>query len=404
MRPSPALSTRRSRPRRRVLVLALLVGAGVCPAVSAQSPTSAPAPLAPVEAPLADRQISAYVREVFQDRDGNHWFGTNGEGVCRFDGMALTYFGPGQGFGGLAVRGIAQDNRGAMWFATDAGVTRYASGTFTNYTTEDGLTANSIWSMLLDRDGTLWVGTHGGVCRLEGETFVPFPLPRVEVERPESRFSPKVVFAMEQDRAGHLWFGTDGEGAHRYDGTSFTSYTTKDGLGSDLVRSIRADRRGRIWIGTDGGGVSCLDGTAVRTYTHEDGLCNDRIFEILQVRNDDIWFSTLGAGACRYDGTTFTAYGAAQGLSTDDHPCPCGSGARSRDCHGPFGPHVQEFCEDRAGVLWLGCSGGLFRLDGERFVNVTRDGPWPARPAPSDGAADANRTTSDPDGREAVGR
>lgn len=32
--------------------------------------------------------------------------------------------------------------------------------------------------------------------------------------------------------------------------------------------------------------------------------------------------------------------------------------------------------EDKRGRLWCGFSGGLFRLDGERFVHVPREGPW----------------------------
>lgn len=326
------------------------------------------------------RQISDYVREVFEDREGNLWFGTNGEGVCRYDGESLAYFSVKEGFGGIAVRGIVQDADGALWFATDGGVTRYAAGAFTNFTKANGLADDSVWSMMLDRSGTIWVGTHEGVCRFDGASFVPFPLPRVEIDEPESRFSPRVVFAMIQDREGNLWFGTDGEGAHRYDGASFTSYTTKHGIGGNMVRSIREDRHGRIWIGSDGGGVTCIDGTTRRTYTAKDGLSNDRIYEILEDRAGNLWFSTLGAGACRWDGTTFTAVGDEQGLSINDLPCPCGSGSRYRKCHGPNGAHVQEFLEDRAGILWVGCSGGLFRRDGARFVNVTRDGPWPKRP------------------------
>lgn len=320
----------------------------------------------PASPSLDERQISMYVREVFQDRDGVYWFGTNGDGVCRYDGAGLTYFNVGEGFGGEAVRGIVQDDGGALWFATNRGVTRYASGVFTNYTSAHGLSDDSVWSILCDRAGTIWAGTHEGVCRFAvgAESFEPFPLPRVEVEHPESRFSPKVVFAMHEDRTGAIWFGTDGEGAHRYDGASFTTFTTADGLAGNLVRAITGDRRGRIWIGTDGGGASRYDGATFRNFDAGDGLSNCRIFEILEDRAGNMWFSTLGAGACRWDGTTFTAFREDHDLVLFDRP------ARS---------HVQEFFEDRDGVLWIGCSGGLFRFDGATFVNVTKDGPWPER-------------------------
>lgn len=196
------------------------------------------------------------------------------------------------------------------------------------------------------------------------------------MERPESRFSPLVVLAMLEDRDGNIWFGTDGEGTHRWDGASFTSYTTKEGLGGNMVCSIAQDRNGRVWIGSDGGGVSRLEGRAVRTFTTEDGLTSDRVWEIREDRAGNMWFSTLGAGACRWDGEAFRPFGVAQGLSVNEFPCECGSGFTFGTCHGPSGGHVQEIFEDRDGVLWFGCSGGLFRLEGERLVNVTREGPW----------------------------
>jgi streptogramin lyase len=361
-------TTRWTPKQRHASILSLLICACLPVVSSAQNLIGAQA-LADPSPP----QISEYVREVFQDRDGDFWFGTNGDGVCRFDGKSLTYLSVKDGFGGVAVRGILQDEDGTMWFATNGGVSRYESGVFTNYTAAHGLSADSVWSMMLDSAGTIWVGTHEGVCRFDGESFGPFPLPKVAVENPESRFSPKVVFAMFEDQTGDLWFGTDGEGAHRYDGDSFTSYTMKDGLAGDLVRCIRGDRLGRIWIGTDGGGVSCFDGTAFRTFTTADGLSNDRIFEILEDSSGNMWFSTLGAGACRYDGTSFTAFREDPGLILYGRP------ARA---------HVQEFLEDKDGVLWLGCSGGLFRLDGESFVNVTRNGPWPNSPSQPDDPQD----------------
>lgn len=357
----------------------------------AQRPAPAPEPVR-TRAPDGPAQISDYVREVYQDRAGNMWFGTNGEGVCRWDGESLEFFSVLQGFGGVAVRGIAQGEDGALWFATERGVTRYLDGAFTNYGEEDGLSDRDVWSLMIDSAGVVWAGTLGGVCRFDGEAFAPFALPRVEVENPESRFSPEVLFAMHEDREGNLWFGTDGEGAHRWDGESFTSFTTKDGLGGNMVRSIASDRHGGIWIGSDGGGVSRYDGAAFRTFTMEDGLSGDRVWEILEDSAGNMWFSTLGAGACRWDGMVFTQFSVERGLDTNGFACPCGSGFTSGTCHGPGGGHVQEFFEDSDGVLWFGCSGGLFRLEGERVVNVTREGPWKAE---AQKAADPFEMTKD---------
>ena len=166
-----------------------------------------------------------------------------------------------------------------------------------------------------------------------------------------------------EDQDGNLWFAMDGEGVRKFDGESFTTYTTTDGLAGNNVRSIYGDRRGRIWIGTNGYGVSCYDGTAFRNFTEKDGLTNNSIWAILEDSAGNMWFSTAGEGACRYDGETFTAFREDHGLTINGLPTHA---------------IVNDMFEDKDGILWFGCSDGLWRLDGEAFLNVTRDGPWPA--------------------------
>jgi|AP82_1055514.scaffolds.fasta_scaffold240243_2 hypothetical protein len=46
------------------------------------------------------------------------------------------------------------------------------------------------------------------------------------------------VYAVLVDREGLLWFGTDGSGVSRYDGNEFKTFTTRDGLAGNSVRSI----------------------------------------------------------------------------------------------------------------------------------------------------------------------
>lgn len=341
----------------------------------AQSPRSADPTPAPVRPPLAPQpdpthdisvQISEYVRCVFQDRDGHMWFGTNSDGVCRYDGESLTFLSSKDGLVGHAVRKIVQTADGAMWFTTERGVSRYHDGKFTTYTVADGLSSDDTWSMMLDRAGTLWVGTREGVCRFvhageavgEGGTekrFVPFEIPRAEVDTPSFRFDPRLVWSMIEDRDGAIWFGTDGEGVRKYDGKTFTTYTTKNGLAGNMVRCILADRDGRIWIGAEHAGLTRFDGAAFRTFTANDGLGNDRVYSIFEDKAGNLWISTLADGVTRYDGTSFTAYR------------QLGNLART---------HVQSIFQDKDGTLWFGCSGGVFRFDGESFINVTKDGPW----------------------------
>jgi ligand-binding sensor domain-containing protein len=56
-----------------------------------------------------------------------------------------------------------------------------------------------------------------------------------------------------QDIVGNLWFSTDGEGVYRFDGKSFTNFTTKDGICDNYTSDIIQDKSGNILIGTNSG-------------------------------------------------------------------------------------------------------------------------------------------------------
>ena len=117
-------------------------------------------------------QISQYIRRMFQDRNGTIWFGTNGDGLARYDarlndsskqGSPLAYFTVNEGFGGQAVRGIVEEQNGNLWFATDAGVWRYDGKYFEQFDRKNGLGSNEVWSILIDKSGAVWCGTEAGV-------------------------------------------------------------------------------------------------------------------------------------------------------------------------------------------------------------------------------------------------
>ncbi|MDP1744943.1 MAG: two-component regulator propeller domain-containing protein [Bacteroidota bacterium] len=131
-----------------------------------------------------------------------------------------------------------------------------------------------------------------------------------------------------KDRAGNLWFGTLGGGVSKYDGKSFTNYTSIQGLASNLVSCIIEDKIGNMWFGTSGGGVSKYDGRSFTNFTTEAGLANNRVVSISEDKNGDLWFST-DAGISKYDpkikrGTeakSFNNYTTAQGLLSNTVIC-----------------------------------------------------------------------------------
>ena len=96
-----------------------------------------------------------------------------------------------------------------------------------------------------------------------------------------------------KDRCGNMWFGTQGGGASRYDGKSFTNYTANQGLANNTVLCITEDKNGNMWFGTNGGGVSKYDGKCFTNFTTEQGLVNNRVYSIAEEKNGNLWFSTI---------------------------------------------------------------------------------------------------------------
>lgn len=163
---------------------------------------------------------------ILKDRKGNLWFGTQAEGVCRFDGTTLTWFKE-KGLAGPAVLGLFEDSKGNLWFGNNgAGLFMYDGKTLTNFTEEKGL-GNADFRA----SGKPGLGT----------------LAR--------------VYSINEDNIGNIWVGTVDAGVWKFDGNNLTNYTTKDGLTSNAVNTIYKDKNGELWFGTDSNGINKFNGT-----------------------------------------------------------------------------------------------------------------------------------------------
>ena len=70
------------------------------------------------------------------------------------------------------------------------------------------------------------------------------------------------------------------------------TYSSTDGLANNIVSSIDQDKNGFLWIGTYGG-ISRYDGREFRTYTMKDGLSFDAVRTVFADKdNDDVWVGT----------------------------------------------------------------------------------------------------------------
>jgi ligand-binding sensor domain-containing protein len=301
-----------------------------------------------------DGQLCQHLREIYQDRKGNLWFGTNVYDLMMYDGDELVYITEKEGFSGGRVTGIAEDSAGNIWFATGFGLNKYDGKSFTIFTDKDGLANSEIWSLHIDSKGIIWIGHNEGLSRFDGEIFERIVIPKPQVEEPNTVYSPNRITGISEDNAGNLWLGTDGYGISRYDGETFVHFTEADGLCDNTIYDLMRDSKGNIWIGTFWGGVCKYDGETFTNYTKDGIIKGDEAGGFFEDNNGDIWFGVENNGVYRYDGKHFSHYYKEEGLDAS----------------------VLSIYRDRESRFWFGGWGGLFRYQDDRFSPVTRDGPW----------------------------
>ncbi len=184
---------------------------------------------------------------------------------------------------------VAIDREGNKWcFAWLSGALKFDGANWTKYDTLGGMPSIRISAVAVDSSNNKWFGIRdpsvSGVCKYDGANWTHYD---------ETNALPTISSCQEifTEINGNVWFGFLDYGAVKYDGTDWTSYTPGDGLVNKAVFAIEIDKRGDIWFGTDSG-VSMFDGTTFTNYTKEDGLVDESVTAIAVDENNNKWIGT----------------------------------------------------------------------------------------------------------------
>ncbi|MEO6611567.1 MAG: two-component regulator propeller domain-containing protein [Chitinophagaceae bacterium] len=297
-----------------------IVPTGVAIAVTGKKiPFSEPAPVKAAPMRFKDNATSSiqyldvdqglaypFITAVYEDKKGILWFGVDGVGISKYDGINITTYSVKEGLTDNIVTTIFEDRNNKLWIGTVGGLTCFDGKNFTQFTEKNGLPSNMINSILEDRKGDLWFSTKAGLTRYDGKFFTNYT--------PKQGLPSDTIYKCIEDRRGNLWIGTK-RGVAKFDGESFTHYTPADGLQDYLITDILEDHNGNIWFGSVGQGLARFDGKKFTRYTTKEGLSDNIIWSLVEDHNRDIWISTSDGGLNKFDGTNFTWYTTEQGLS-----------------------------------------------------------------------------------------
>ena len=292
--------------------------------------------------PLVDRD---YYR-LYEDREGNIWIGTEGDGLYRARQQSITVYSKQDGLVGRNIYPLYEDGAGAVWIGMYGnGLSRFKNGVFTNYTVRNGLSSDDVTSLYEDRNGNLWVGTIGGNLQISSKGGFKSVL-----ELSRSFNVSNNVYAIYQDREKTLWFGTNEKLVRYRDGVA-TSLTRRDGLAGDDIKVIIEGASGCIWIGAYGG-VTCIKDGKLTPYTEREGLPSNSVRALYEDADGVLWIGTYDGGLGRFKNGRFTRYTTREGLFNDG---------------------VFQILEDACGHLWMSSNRGIYRVQ-KQELNDFADG------------------------------
>lgn len=185
------------------------------------------------------------------------------------------------------VYGVAEGKNGEIWLATEGGVARFAKGKWTNWNHDKGIGApfEKVKSAITFKNDPGKFSEHHAQQKKE------MGLGGVDIS-----YNPNYIIALVVDNKGQVWAGTWGGGLSRYDGKSWKTYTTAEGLPGNHVFMLHADLDGQIWIGTDKGLALWQDGK-FKVLTSKDGLLADNVFAMTTTPDGGKWIGSYGGVA-----------------------------------------------------------------------------------------------------------
>ena len=175
-----------------------------------------------------------WIHEIIQDAGGNIWFTSmSWGGVSRFDGKEFTHFLAEDGLSDSMTRSAFQDREGNLWFGSNGnrngGLDRFDGKTFTEVNKQTGHDHPNIQSIYEDRTGKLWLACGlNGVCTFDGKSFTPF------TKEGGQKFGPIHFFV--EDAEGKLWFGGSKGTLFRYDSEKITDHSFQSSNPSRLAK------------------------------------------------------------------------------------------------------------------------------------------------------------------------
>lgn len=314
---------------------------------------------------LEDGLPQSEIYGLTEDQFGYLWVGTNGGGICRFNGKGFEVFTRKDGLQDNIILALHHDENYNLWIATPKGIQKYDGTRFTPLLHSDStfftnsfsfceIDANNLWCLsqlitgeqniyriendslinytsrfksqlgknnsihriIAGRRSNLLVATNKYLYRLKNDS-----LELIDLNKTGSS-SNLIKHPLMVDRNNQLWcmlFDRQGNSklvVHKA-GAKLKQIRLPKKIQGKTIFDGFEDRNGSLWFLIENGGVLNYSKKGWRIFDKSNGLPIEMIFKIHEDAEGNIWFGTLGGGLVRYSGDLFVSLNQANGLTDD---------------------------------------------------------------------------------------
>jgi len=248
---------------------------------------------------MKDGLAGNFISTINQDKAGNIWVGTWGNGISIIKDKNILNLNKANGLPDLKIRSITTDFEGNVLIGTNEnGLCIFKSRLFINYSEKDKINGTQVNALLEDKSGKLWFGTDQGLSIFKQSGILltdPQYFNQENGKLPESR-----IKFLKEDKLGNIWIATD---------HSVLSYSEKDGkmdynflingylTQKNQVSAIEIDNEGNLWIGTINGLIVYEIKTDKLSFLRaKDGLAGNDISALFADSKDRLWIGCQQKG------------------------------------------------------------------------------------------------------------
>lgn len=256
---------------------------------------------------------------VFQDKEGNYWFSTIGEGIYFLPSVSVLNYKITDGLSDNKINciGTAQDGKiwlglnngkinlmeenkfkemdaliqlntakritclllhsdGSIWFGKDDGIFIIKNG---KVKTINDINASGIKSLSEDIEGNVWAGNHAGFMKINNSDF---QITTNDIGR---------VTAIYADKQNKIWLGMN-DGLHTFSQSKLIYRGNKSPLLKQRIVYIRQSKDSTIWLATQGNGLVAMRGDSIFNFSTYNGFSSDICNSVFIDANNIIWAAT----------------------------------------------------------------------------------------------------------------